>query len=92
MKYKYLLFGVDEHSGLGGMYDLIVKFNTFDDIKNCVFVDFDEFQLVETEDFSYLEFSTKIIYHDGVDDYGEIQEKRKVEFLDWIKKMLNKVY
>ncbi len=89
MKYKYLLFGFDPHEAIGGMDDLVKKFNSYDEfIEDYTHADYYCYQLVETNNFTYKEFSTKIIWHMGSDNSAVIKEKRKNEFLDWIKKEL----
>lgn len=83
--YKYLLFAFDSYESCGGMSDLAFKFNTLDElINNYVFEDLYIYQLVDVKDFTYKEYSPKIIYHVGVDDYNEVKDKRRKDFIDWV--------
>lgn len=83
--YKYLLFAFDSHESGGGMEDLVFKFNTISElINNYDFKDLYIYQLVDTKDFSYKEYISKIINRVGIDDYKEIKDKRRDAFIEWI--------
>ena len=89
LKYKYLLFGFDPHEAVGGMDDLIKVFSTYDEfIKNYNHVDYYCYQLLETKDFTYKEFSTKIVRYLGSNNSATFKKEREDEFLEWIKKEL----
>lgn len=83
--YKFLLFAFDSYESLGGMDDLVFKFNTFEElVKNYEYKDLYNYQLVFTSDFSFKEFNTSITHRVGVDDYNEIKKTRKEELFNWI--------
>jgi hypothetical protein len=85
--HNYLLFAFDNYYPSGGMEDLKIKFNTYEEFENNFrFYHHDTFQLVNTqENLSYQEFSTSITHHVGVDNIKIIQELRKEELMKWIK-------
>ncbi len=88
--YKYLLFQGDNHYPYGGMDDLVLKFNTYEEfISNYNFCLCSWYQLVYTEDFSYVEFTSKILWHIDKESRDEIISKRKPEFLEWVKLNVN---
>lgn len=87
-KYRYLLFAFDSHEAGGGMEDLIFKFNTLKDIVSFEYQNFYHYQLVDTSDFSFKEFTTNIVYHVGDDDIEEIIERRREEFINWLTREL----
>lgn len=87
--YRYLLFAFDSHESSGGMYDLVFKFNTFDEfINNYKYKDLHYYQLVNTADFSFKEFNTSIVYQIGIDDYNKIKKQREEEFINWVRKQV----
>lgn len=87
--YKYLLFAFDSHESYGGMEDLVFKFNTLDEFKDdFIYKDLYIYQLVDTKDFSFKEFSSNIIYRVGTDDYSLIKSKREIQLLKWIESQL----
>jgi hypothetical protein len=84
--YRYLLFGFNDYYPAGGMEDLKIKFNTIEEFENKFeFTDYDNWQLVDLNDFQIYEFSTSIMYHHGVDDYKEVIKKREAELINWVK-------
>jgi hypothetical protein len=88
--YKYLLFEFEAHESAGGMDDLVLKFNTYDDfINNYKFKDVDFKQLVDTSDFSFKEFYTNISHHWNIDDYKITKKAREEEFANWIFAQIN---
>jgi hypothetical protein len=89
--YKYLLFGFDYHYPSGGMDDLILKFNSFDEfLTNFKFSNYDQFQLVDTGDnYSYTTFDSKITFHYGKDNWEVIRKKKEYEFVDWMRNSIN---
>jgi hypothetical protein len=89
--YKYLLFEFEAHEASGGMDDLVLKFNTYDDfINNYNFKDVDFKQLVDTSNFSFKEFYTNISHRWNIDDYKITKKAREEEFVNWISTQINK--
>lgn len=87
LNHRYLLFAYDPHEAFGGIEDFLFGFNNYDDFaEKFEYKDLYIWQLVNTEDFSYKEFSTNIMYRVGKDDFLEISKKRSVEITNWINK------
>jgi hypothetical protein len=76
MEYKYLLIAYDNYYPSGGMNDLLLKFNTIQELEeyilNCKwFLDF--YQIVKTDDFSFVEIKLH---------YSDTEKKEKI--INWI--------
>ncbi|GLO66188.1 hypothetical protein [Oceanobacillus kimchii] len=83
--YRYLLFAYDSHEAHGGMEDLIFKFNSLKELAtDFEFKDLYNYQLVDTSDFSYKEYTNSVIYRVGEDSYEEIVKRRKQELIRWL--------
>lgn len=84
--YRYLLFGFSDYYPSGGMEDLRIKFNTYEEFKkNFTFENYySEWQLVDTENnFSWESLRSSI---DIWDDDNE--KKRESELVTWIKESI----
>ncbi|AJA41480.1 hypothetical protein AXJ14_gp161 [Geobacillus virus E3] len=76
MKYKYLLFGFYHYYPSGGMEDLILKFNNIEELKEQFKYDGEDvYQLVNTDNFSYIEIDVDKLFDDKYDKYDVPDEK-----------------
>jgi hypothetical protein len=89
--YKYLLFAYNiRFGGKGGLNDLTLKFNSFDEVKlKEIEMPLDpmyayKYQLVNTEDFSLNEFISKSGYDREGEDRKQITRDRIKEVSMWL--------
>lgn len=90
MTIKYLLFQGNDYEASGGMSDLSLKFNSYEEFaENYNFKQRDWYQLVDTTDFTYQDFywfdEEEIIDDDSI-DRDAFNEQRETEFYNWVKK------
>lgn len=97
---KYLLFGFYDYYPSGGMNDLITEFDSYEEISDIIMKDENDYayerenyQAVNTKDFSYNEFKVETDYDIDdydIDDYEERIKVKKRVILERVKEFILK--